>query len=190
MNLGGRIRQRRNELTWTQGALCDRVNLGLPDGEGLTQQALGVLEKRDSKTSEFAVRIADALGVSVRWLMDGSGQPGDTDWPFSRVNRARWDACSPEDRAYIQAAINRALDDCERDRTPSASTEMKEAPAKKAPALAAKIGGPRGAKLSIRSSDADPNQRPLPLATVTDPFTAQPDDREKALYDRLSRSVR
>lgn len=105
MNLGGRIKLVREELGWKAGDLCDRV-------EGLTQQAVSALETRDSKTSEFAIRIADALQVSVRWLLDGTGRRDDKDWPFTRVSRRRWDACNDGDRGYIEGAMNRALDDC------------------------------------------------------------------------------
>lgn len=92
-----------------QAELCHRV-------PGLSQQALSNLETRDSKTSEYAIRIADALGVSIRWLLDGAGKKDDRDWPFLRVDRTRWDACSAEDRGYVEGALNRALEDCERAR--------------------------------------------------------------------------
>lgn len=107
MALGARIREAREALGWDQSALCSRVT-------GLSQQALSNLETRDSKTSEYAIRIADALGVSIRWLLDGAGRMHDRDWPMARVNRARWDACDDTDRGYVQAAMNRALDECER----------------------------------------------------------------------------
>lgn len=109
MALGARIREAREALNWDQSALCSRV-------PGLSQQALSNLETRDSKTSEFAIRIADALGVSIRWLLDGAGRMHDRDWPMARVDRARWDACDDTDRGYVQAAMNRALDECERAR--------------------------------------------------------------------------
>ena len=83
---------------------------------GLSQQSLSNLISRDSATSEYAVRIADRLGVSVRWLLDGIGRKDDSDWPFRRVDISRWHGCDDEDRGYVQAAINKALDDCEASR--------------------------------------------------------------------------
>jgi transcriptional regulator with XRE-family HTH domain len=106
MNLGARIKEVRERLNISQPELSRK--------SGISQQALSNLEQRDSKTSEWAPHIADALGVSLRWLLTGSGRPEDMDrWPFGRVDRARWDRASDEDRSYVQAMVNRALDDCE-----------------------------------------------------------------------------
>lgn len=80
---------------------------------GLSQQSLSNLITRDSATSEYAIRIADRLGVSVRWLLDGAGRKDDSDWPFRRVDINRWHACDDEDRGYVQSSINKALDECE-----------------------------------------------------------------------------
>jgi transcriptional regulator with XRE-family HTH domain len=114
MALGSRIACAREGHGITQAELCALVNADLSGGaKELTQQALSNLESRDSKSSEFAVRIADALGVSIRWLHDGTGRREDQDWPFRMVKRSRWDACDLVDRGYIEAAISRALDDCE-----------------------------------------------------------------------------
>lgn len=106
MNLGGRIKQELETRGIDQAEICAKV-------PGLSQQALSNLGTRDSITSEYAIRIADALGVSIRWLLDGAGRRDDRDWPFPRVDKARWDACSDTDRGYVQAAMNRALDECE-----------------------------------------------------------------------------
>lgn len=67
-----------------QAEVCARV-------PGLTQQALSNLEKRDSRTSEFAVQIADALGVSPRWLLTGEEgvDEGDTLEPAGRPRSVR-----------------------------------------------------------------------------------------------------
>ena len=64
MNIGGRILKRLEELHWERRELLDRV----PD---LTPQALHNLIKRDSIRSEWDTKIADALGVSVLWLVYG-----------------------------------------------------------------------------------------------------------------------
>ena len=62
MALGARIRLVRERLGIDQATLCLKV-------PGLSQQNLSNLETRDSKTSEYAIRIADALQVPVRWLL-------------------------------------------------------------------------------------------------------------------------
>lgn len=62
MNIGGRIAQRLTALGWERKELLSRV----PD---LTPQALSNLITRDSKRSEWDEAIAQALGVSVLWLV-------------------------------------------------------------------------------------------------------------------------
>ena len=117
MALGARIKEERDNRGWTQTQLVNLVNERLPaDFDGtLSQQALGALEKRDSTTSEFAVYLADVLGVSLRWLLTGAGRRTDLEWPFNRVDQARWDAADDTARGYVQSAMNRALDECEAD---------------------------------------------------------------------------
>ena len=106
MNLGGRVKQERERLKLSQPQLAAKV-------DNMTQQALGALESRDSKTSDKAPALADALGVSLRWLLTGEGRSTDRDWPFDRVKRGRWDDCDDTDRGYVQSAVNKALDECE-----------------------------------------------------------------------------
>lgn len=66
MNMGKRIEQCLDELGWKQVQLLDKV----PD---LSPSALSALIKRDSKWSDFAEEIAEALGVEFRWLLTGKG---------------------------------------------------------------------------------------------------------------------
>ena len=44
-------------------------------------------------------------------------------WPFPRVDKRRWDACSEDDHTYLQFAMDHALQECEaaRDRAAIAS---------------------------------------------------------------------
>ncbi len=120
--------QAREALGMSQTALAAAV--------GMSQQRLSLLEKRDSETSTAATKLADQLGVSLRWLLTGDGQPTDSDrWPFPRVKRERWDACDEGDRGYIQAAINKALDECEALRATAAAPAS--SPRKPPPRLAA-----------------------------------------------------
>lgn len=114
MALGKRVEELRNGKQWTQPQLCAKVNAAQPQGDKqLTQQALDRLEKRDSDTSVFAPALADVFEVSLRWLLSGRGQPHDTDWPFKRVARSRWDDCDAEERAYVQGVVDTALTQCE-----------------------------------------------------------------------------
>lgn len=113
MALGKRIEAERKARDWTQPYLSSRVAELSGDESTLTQQALDRLEKRDSATSEAAVYIAEALGVSLRWLLIGAGRKDDPDWPFRLVSRSKWDACDPEERGYVQSAMQKALAEIE-----------------------------------------------------------------------------
>lgn len=64
MALGKRIQARLDELGWDRKDLLEKV-------DGLTPQALSNLIVRDSKRSEWDEKIADALGVSVMFLVYG-----------------------------------------------------------------------------------------------------------------------
>lgn len=64
MNLGKRIEARLKELNWTRNQLLERVT-------ELSAQALSNLIVRDSRRSEWDEQIANALGVSVLWLVYG-----------------------------------------------------------------------------------------------------------------------
>lgn len=121
--MGKRIEAERLAREWSQAKLAALV------GNGLTQQAIDRLEKRDSDKSEHVVGLADALGVSLRWLITGLGRKDDLEWPFPRVQQARWDACDDVDPGYVQAAVNKALDDCEVNRRPFAAPEKRQVPA-------------------------------------------------------------
>lgn len=72
MALGQRIREAREARGWEQSDLAGKV-------PGLTQQALSALERRDSSSSKFAGKIAEALGIDAGWLMDGSGTTSQQD---------------------------------------------------------------------------------------------------------------
>lgn len=64
MAIGKRIDARLQAVGWTRAQLMEKVF-------GLTPQALSNLIKRDSKRSEWDEAIAEALGVSVMWLVYG-----------------------------------------------------------------------------------------------------------------------
>lgn len=110
MGLGSRIeealagRQQKFLHEWTDKQGCVH---GIP---GLRQATLSALIKRDSATSEFAIRIADRLGVSIRWLLDGEGAPDRLEWPFPGIDRAKFDALAPEAKLEIQGVVRERID--------------------------------------------------------------------------------
>lgn len=67
MNMGKRIESKLSTLGWKRQDLLSRV----PD---LTAQALSNLIRRDSKRSEWDEAIANALGVSILWLVYGKNE--------------------------------------------------------------------------------------------------------------------
>lgn len=66
MNIGGRVKQRMDELGLTVPDVVERVPGGV-----VSSQALWALIKRDSVRSEFDVILAKTLGVSPIWLVYG-----------------------------------------------------------------------------------------------------------------------
>lgn len=65
MAFGHRVRDTRIEKGMTQQQLADTV--------GVNQPVIGSIESRDSETSKHASKIADALSVSLDWLLSGKG---------------------------------------------------------------------------------------------------------------------
>lgn len=144
MALGARIKEARGELE--QGELCARV-------PGLTQQSLSALEKRDSKTSEFAPGLADALGVSLRWLLSGEGDQR-SDWPFVRVTRAQLAALDNEDRLIIEGHLMQALHNLRPHKKGEMPAGVVVIPDRRQPAAKQKVG-----TLKSLNHDAHPERR-------------------------------
>ncbi|WP_428398245.1 S24 family peptidase [Marinobacter salarius] len=65
MALGKRLKEAREAAGWSQEKLARMV--------GVTQAAIGALEKRDSRQSSKAADLAKALDVSLEWLISGEG---------------------------------------------------------------------------------------------------------------------
>ncbi|KVT65665.1 hypothetical protein WK55_31430 [Burkholderia ubonensis] len=65
MALGQRLKQERERKKLSQKELADLV--------GTSQEAISAAERRDSKRSEFAAKMADVLGVRLEWLLTGEG---------------------------------------------------------------------------------------------------------------------
>lgn len=66
MALGKNVKKQRELLGLSQNELSIRT------GERVSQGAISALEKRDSKSSEFTAILAEALGVSVEFLLGKS----------------------------------------------------------------------------------------------------------------------
>lgn len=100
MNMGKRIAVRLSELGWRQTDLLDKV----PD---LSPGTLSAIILRDSKRSEFASQIADALGVTGKWLQEGrepkfAGMFGDA---FANTEPAPQIAGSVPLISWVQAGL-------------------------------------------------------------------------------------
>lgn len=83
MAIGKRIVETLKKRGWERANLMEK----LPE---LTPQALSNLIRRDSKRSEWDEAIADALGVSVMWLVYGK------DITYSKANVRDLPAREPE----------------------------------------------------------------------------------------------
>lgn len=90
MNLGGRIRSRRDALHWSQTYVAQEVTKLRGDERPLTQQALQQLERRDSKKSEYIRELAVVLKTNVKWLLTGEGNPDWVDQPAELSDYARF----------------------------------------------------------------------------------------------------
>ena len=81
MNLGKRVKQRREELRLTQGELARAVG-------NISQESIALLEKRDSKSSRNITSLAEALSCSVEWLTTGNETAkADTAMLLAQANR-------------------------------------------------------------------------------------------------------
>lgn len=92
MYLGKRIELRLNQLEWTRSQLLDAV-------DGLTPQALSNLITRDSRRSEWDVAIANALGVTLMWLVYGDDNECHT---LRDSAKGVYEIMSPQTRAVIE----------------------------------------------------------------------------------------
>lgn len=64
MNIGVRAKFRRDEIGLTQAELADKV--------GTSQQAIEQLEGGKTKRPRYLPELAEVLGVSIDWLLNGS----------------------------------------------------------------------------------------------------------------------
>lgn len=71
MSLGQRIRSRREEKRWSQAELAKAA--------GTSQQTVNRLELGETEHSKALDGIAEALGVSRKWLLFGDGSATSVD---------------------------------------------------------------------------------------------------------------
>lgn len=112
MNMGARIKALLQERGWKQSQLLERV----PE---MDAKALSALIKRDSRFSEYALGIAQALGVSLDYLIFGVGtQPESTQSSLPHnLNAADvcellalYGACDEAGRDFVKAAARTRIE--------------------------------------------------------------------------------
>ena len=75
MALGNRVKEIREAKKLSQAELAEKV--------GVSQQAIGLLEQRNSKSSKFLVELANALEVSPEWLKTGKNSQNIIDTNYT-----------------------------------------------------------------------------------------------------------
>ena len=107
MALGNRVKQARKLKGLSQERLGELV--------GLTQAAVGALEKRDSEHSSKAFQLAEVLGVSPAWLISGKGamldrpeRGGDELEFFGHMDA--WDSNTPLDEDEVELPLFREVE--------------------------------------------------------------------------------
>lgn len=68
MNFGGRLRFEREARGLTQEEVCERA---AALGHRVTQQDITSLERRDSKRSQHAPAICEAIGLDLTYMLTG-----------------------------------------------------------------------------------------------------------------------
>lgn len=67
MNIGVRVKHKRDSMGLTQGQLAEKI--------GTSQQAIEQLEAGKTKRPRYLPELAKALGVTIEWLLDGKDEP-------------------------------------------------------------------------------------------------------------------
>lgn len=105
MALGNRVKQIREAKKLSQAELAEKV--------GVSQQAIGLLEQRNSKSSKFLVELANALEVSPEWLKTGKNSQNIIDTNYTPAELLAQQLkqftnegkLSPEDLSFINNTI-------------------------------------------------------------------------------------
>ena len=105
MALGNRVKEIREAKKLSQAELAEKV--------GASQQAIGLLEQRNSKSSKFLVELANALEVSPEWLKTGKNSQNIIDTNYTPAELLAQQLkqftnegkLSPEDLSFINNTI-------------------------------------------------------------------------------------
>ena len=63
--LAQRVKKLRLERGWSQAQLAEKI--------GANPSVIGNIERRNSKSTEYAEQLADVLEVDLAWLLTGKG---------------------------------------------------------------------------------------------------------------------
>ena len=95
-----RIDERRTTLVMTRKAISEAI--GLKSAQSITDWSNGSIPQADT-----ALYIADALGVSIRWLLTGEDETGLTPNERNLINKFR--NLSDQDRFEINVLVDAKL---------------------------------------------------------------------------------
>lgn len=108
MALGKRVAERQRELRMNQTQLAD--------ASGVSQAAISILVKRDSKSSRNLTALANALKVRPQWLETGKGEKEAEPPPDGPVLSQEalyvaegYDHLPPELQQYLKGVIEERL---------------------------------------------------------------------------------
>ena len=82
---------------------------------GISVQAIGQVITEGVRASAFtaanSAKAANFLGVNHFWLATGEGLPlVKSDWPFTLIDRASYDALDAEQRGFVQSKLADAIE--------------------------------------------------------------------------------
>ena len=73
--LAQRVKKLRLERDWSQAQLAEKI--------GANPSVIGNIERRNSKSTEYAEQLADVLEVDLAWLLTGKGAANKFDTPVA-----------------------------------------------------------------------------------------------------------
>ena len=153
----------------------------------VTEQAVSGWRRTGQIANYQLLPLAAAVGWTVEELLREGGKAGDAKPPAPTLEPAQLqlledlDVIAPSRQSKILDQIRQAADEA-REIADHVRTR-----GSKVPAAAAKVQ-PQTSALTLTYGDGNALQGALPLSTVRDPFTAEPDERESALYEKFGRS--
>jgi transcriptional regulator with XRE-family HTH domain len=97
---GSRVRSLRKALGMNQKELAVRL--------GVDQSTVSDIENGKGFSAEILMKLAEALETTPSMVMQGHDEAF---WPFKRVPLEAFISLDPEERAYVEGVLARALDD-------------------------------------------------------------------------------